>query len=1312
MPSFGASQPSNFSFGGGSGSSTGASNPFSFLSQPQSQPTQNGGAFGGNATSSFPPAQSSASSNAFTSSSFPAFGGGTTNGGFNPQPQSTGFNFTAGTSNPFAASSSAPTTNGSGSGGFSGSIFNIPPSQPQQASSPFGGAPQKDTSSAAPSGGLFSTGAAPQNNAFGGFGTSGQSNNATTTSTAAPTNLFGTSTSASGGLFNFNPTSQPAAQESASTTKPGLFSSVTPAAPASKSEPPASTSFTGFGAKPQGDVAATAAPSSGFAFGTSTPDKAAGTPAPSGAFSLFGTTSQGGTSSTPAPTASLFKGFGTSTPAAEPSTTAPAFKGFGTSTQPEAQSTPAPMGNLFGLSSAPEKKDAIPAPAGNPTAASTNQGNLFGFGTTTKANATTTTPESTSLNASTPTKTNLFGFGTSQTTKQSENTTKEAQSGLPKFSLGAGFPNASQTPKPSGLFAQPSEPTPLAPNAFEFSKKSEPAKTTPFSLFNQQPQPESSKTESPQKAPFAFPPQKPSAMETSVGSQEGTTSNTGLFSVAPAPSKDTQQSSSPSLFDRPPSVPKDQPSASPASTMPNLTGAAAPPSEAPSATGFLKVPKVHVPQTWSAPKAESTDLEGLIVQLSRLNTKYRAKLVQLPTTADWTSLSQWHFKEASVITKKIATAKKQIAVAKGITGEESSLSTKRKADEEAHRETYSESPSKKPREADTPGTPAPKSFGMSSTTPKATPPPATQTSSLFGNILNKTSGSTSGGLFAPKASENKESEPSKAPAAQVGFKSPFNFSNAAAGSKDATPKPSSQFPGFGASTRNGAAKPPSFGGFFSSFASSAKTYEQLRAERKQKAMDEDYDSDEETEEQWSARWEKEEAEREAKAKERDAEKEKEKATTGSAASAPKAASDATSASNPFSFSGLSKPASGTSTPGFFSSRVGSPAPSHGGAKSVFDTPDAAPTPTADNIFGHLSPAPSSHNQDEDEEEEEEEQGYRSESQSQAATSEAGGPKATIVIQSESESEESLEEAMRRKKQDTSKKPSLLSRMTKEDATDVEANESEKEDDKSSKAVSAFGKSTNGAQTPSKSFFFDFAAAGAQSAPPKSDAFAGDQTFKPGTPIKFGSTFKEAPTFQIQPATPSPADFSATPLKPVSSVTPSTFSFLNAGQSGPASISSSVLSSRAPTPLSEAETSGKDSEAENESEEGKQVDFSALTEQEKAEHDVLFYTEQALAKHQVEKSGAKTWENYARGPLWILKNKESTKALVRIRTNSGAIPLNYYILPKLSTNVTGNSKKMVSAIGTKKDGKTGNIVFAFKTTELAEEFSKIYNKHLP
>jgi hypothetical protein len=259
--------------------------------------------------------------------------------------------------------------------------------------------------------------------------------------------------------------------------------------------------------------------------------------------------------------------------------------------------------------------------------------------------------------------------------------------------------------------------------------------------------------------------------------------------------------------------------------------------------------------------------------------------------------------------------------------------------------------------------------------------------------------------------------------------------------------------------------------------------------------------------------------------------------------------------------------------------------------------------------------------------------------------------------------------------------------------------------------------TNGTHTPTnKPFaFFDFgAAAGPNSAPAKSDTFAGDQTFKPGTPIKFGAvaaTEKKAPpTFQFQaPST------STTPSKPPpANLFGSSLLAPNAGLSGFGSAPSSTFSSRAATPLSEAENSAA-SAAEDDDEGGKheQVDLSKLTSEELASNDVVFETEQALAKHQVDQGdGTKAWENFARGPLYILKDKVTGKCFVRIRIPSGQTPLNYSILPALKSQVTGSSGKMVQATMPKKEGGIAQFFISLKTKELAKEFSDKYNTSLP
>jgi hypothetical protein len=728
----------------------------------------------------------------------------------------------------------------------------------------------------------------------------------------------------------------------------------------------------------------------------------------------------------------------------------------------------------------------------------------------------------------------------------------------------------------------------------------------------------------------------------------------------------------------------------PASTMPTLTGSVAQPVEAPKTSEVTKIAKVHLPAKWGdITTATETDLKGLAVQLASLNNQYRSKLTSLPAEADWTSLSQWHFKATSDIMQKIIAAKKQSAAAKGITGNESSLSVKRKANVEDDA-TFSP---KKPRGYQMPTTPTPKALSLFSTTPKATPP--SKTASLFGNVLTKGTSSTT--------SEEQGSVPAKTNSPNGGFSL---FSNSAT--------PTSSKP---------AASQLNFLGQFK-----AKSYDELVAERKAKDKDNDYDSEDESYDEWSARWDQKEAERVANEKETTTKevervaKDQEAATPSVEASVPPKPSTSSlfasstpsvQASAPSKqstgslFASSTKSSSGTSSPGLLGSRTGSPAISTGD-RSVFDTPEVAQSPPGSNPFAHLSQDQSSQDESSSSSEGEEVKHESLYGSQPAQSSGQAQPNKRKISESESdsESEESLEENMRRKKQAKTGKPSLAARITR-DGTETE--ESEKENGDLNKSVT-FGR-TNGVQTPSRPFaFFDFdGAAGAKSAPPKQQDTSGeDNTFKAGTPIKFGTVSKANPVFQFQPATPKHADFSATPSKP-----PTTFSFLNAATNSPAPAS--AISSRAPTPLSEAETSGKESAADKEDEEGSRqetMDISALTDAELANNNILFHANLAIAKHQVLVSGEKSWETYARGPHWILQNKETGKAFVRVRNASGITLLNYNILPKLKTTVTGTSMRMVNAIGTKMDGKTSNIVFAFKSSEIAAEFSNIYNNNLP
>lgn len=1121
---------------------------------------------------------------------------------------------------------------------------------------------------------------------FGGITSSAEGSVPTTT--AAPANPFAGLASASKSTptssFTFGST-QPAstpAKESTPTTK-SLFGS-TQSIPATTQESTPVSKPVNFGASLTPAPAASSADTSSATpfslFGKTQGDKISTPAASTGLFSNFGSASQSASTGSATPTPSFFgaktQDEGSNASAASKNL----FAGFGGTSQGETASTPSASPSLFGAAPKDQTNDATAAASVATPAATTTQSDsttavasapsLFkSFGPTSTAPVASGGATTNLFSASTPG--NAFGgfkpaISTEQSTTPTHQNTVEKPS-LFSFSTPKATANTSNdTPKEQ---ESPTPATGFGKSTFA-TNTSGSSSGSGTSLFSQSLQPQK-----PDSNPFSF--QQPKASNT-----------TSLFSQSqPAKNNNSQQEPSPtpfSLFNKQPSsdatkeTSQDPAQSAPEQNvnMPALTGSAAPPLETSETSEPIRIPTMYLPENWGSTAGSDTTLEGLAVKIVSLNGQYLEKLNRIKLLSDWTRISEWHANTSREIVKKIKALKKQAAAEKGITGQESSLSVKRKAtsEDDSFDQTQNATPFKKPRASDNPSTPTPQAPTLPTTTPKASPH-VSNTSSLFGSVLSKSSSSAD-------ANVEKNTGPPKAVNTQPGFSFLSN------GSKPAASQSPFQMPSSGSAGKTSIFG--SGGGLLSQFSSKAKSYEQLVAERKAKEKEEDYDSDEESEEQWSARWDKKEAERVAKEKE----------TSAPTAPVPVAPQSSNSGLN--LLSGFGKSTSNASTPGLFGSRVGSPALSTGG-QSVFDTPETAQSP-ASNPFAHLSSGPSSNNHDDDDDEDAQEaEGAASQpTPEQSLFGQSQTRKRKVFDDTESESGESTEDTHKRNKTDDIQKPSLADRITKA-SSEAQVDESEKENGDPNKASSQ----TNGFQTPAKPFgFFDFGkAAGAQSAPPKQDKFVGDQTFKAGTPIKFQSAVKGTPTFQFQPTTPSAGEFSTTPSKPPPA---STFSFLNAGAS---STPGSVFSSRAPTPLSETENSGKESAVDNEDDEGEkhaQVDLSELTEEEKAANDILFHTEPAICKHQVDKA----WENYARGRMWILRNKETGKAFVRMRLSSGNTMLNYNILPKLKTNISGSSKKMVSAIGTKKDGKTGNIVFAVKSPEIAAELSKVYNDNLP
>jgi hypothetical protein len=1419
-------------------------------------------------TNSFPPAQSTAPSANFSSSSFPAFGAGNQSIGFNPPAPAANFN------NPFA-------TNGNASTAFGGAAtFGAPPvnNSFQQNNSgstngmfgaittafgsesnnhnrgfdfavPDNSAPSSClfTTSAAPATSMFASAATPSTNAFTpsttnaftpapstmfsnygasqnnapaqnpfGFGSnaqqsepqqetqqqtfwgpSSQGNNAFTTPATSQFNIPSAATSAAPAQITFGGFDQNAQQSKVQQNSFGGFGQN-----AQKQQSEAQQQIfqqNPFGGTSQGTASLSAPTTGHFDFRAATsaaPDQIA--------FSGFGsngdaqqqisqqsflnTTSQGNATFT-APTTSRFS-FGANATSTAPAQNA--FTGFGASVQQET-----PQQTFSQTSSQSSGNGAFTAPA-------TSQSTSFG------ANVTSAEPAL-----------QMFGKSTTLSNPFGDLPRAEATS-TPKNGLFSdlALPAESEaTPKPS-LFSSVKVPektqetlkTPLFSSVKVPEKTQETPKT---SLFSSVKVPEKTQ-ETPKTSLFSS--VKAPALATSssgfsifgaaqknaVGSEAAEQSSTNATSTAGAPATSTLKSTSD--FNSPHSsyapnnvlganahkmtppfnpsrstpvqTPKEAPkeatvpsslfapakqSTTPSpSPMTTLAGAPTLPATNTSDPELPQIPKAHVPKDWGAPSAGQVNysdslyniIKGLTTQLLDLNVRYRTKMMSLSPTADWSALSLWHHQHSSALKNKIDVLKKQRAAMKGITGNESSLSTKRKVNDDSP-EDRNASPSKRARPSEVPTTPTPQ---PSTATPRMDPP-VTSTSNLFANVIKVSPPSTS--LFSPKAAEPSMTEPSKNSTPFTGFTSSTGPSTGAANPfSTSTFKPSthgttaSVSGGFTSSTgpATGAANPfsastfkpstndfssssgytsstspatgtagpfsastfkpsitsasagasggfkpttagSSSGGFASQFASQAKTYEQLAAERKKKAKDDDYDSDDETYEEWSAKYDEQEAARLAK------EKAESSVITGfSLSAAVKTSGTATPEANPFA--GLSKSVSGTSTAnGLFGSRAASPAPSTG---SVFDAPSTTDT-ASPNIFGHLSSdASSNHHGDSDDEGE---QADETSQHVQPGSGDSTSSKRKLGA-FDSQAEEPAG-----KKQDTAPKSSLMSRMTR---TEDAGSESKKENTISS---SLFFQA-NGTSTPANKPkpLFDFVAAGAQTAPPKSDTFAGDQTFKVGTPIKFGngpSTEQKAPTFQFQPPSTSTTPSKPPPSNPFTFGAPTSGPSLlapNTGLSGLNSAPSSTFSSRDATPEAGAASVGDDDE---EASKEAQADLSKLTADELKANNVVFETEQALAKRQVEQDdGTKSWENFARGPLYILKDKATGKCIIRIRLANGQVPLNYQILPALKASVIGSSGKMVSATFPKKDGGIAPVYLSVKTPELAKEFALKYNESLP
>ncbi|KAL1617347.1 hypothetical protein SLS54_007900 [Diplodia seriata] len=435
-----------------------------------SQMTNNAGVQ--TSSQSFPPAaQPQPASNAF--------------GGFAPAPPSGGFNFSAGpASNPFA-SQNVTNNNDASSNAFSSSFtFGSNPSGASNASganNPFGSIASASPASTAfgntesagaPSSNLFSSSSAPSNNLFGGnnassapssnlFGTSSTQQNAFASKPPdSSNNLFANKPSGSSSMFGANP----------SAPSGNMFGSTSSAAPASNvftsaaSSAPSNNLFgtSTLSAAPSNifGMAASSSPSTNMFASSTTAKNSEATSQPQTGNAFGSTTTAGpaanafsGTAMSSAPSNNLF---------ASATSTAPPANPFGNNNTSSAPSTGA-----FGGATSPAPSNVFGS-----TAASSAPSNLFSSSTTSVAPSSNMFGKSATSSAPAAA---LFGAPTSNTSSAPANALN-ARSAAPANNLfanptppsGSGE-SASQT---ANLFAQSAAGSTPPPSSFNFGGQS------------------------------------------------------------------------------------------------------------------------------------------------------------------------------------------------------------------------------------------------------------------------------------------------------------------------------------------------------------------------------------------------------------------------------------------------------------------------------------------------------------------------------------------------------------------------------------------------------------------------------------------------------------------------------------------------------------------------------------------------------------------------------------------------------------------------------------------------------------------------
>ncbi|ESZ92274.1 hypothetical protein SBOR_7344 [Sclerotinia borealis F-4128] len=527
----------------------------------------------------------------------------------------------------------------------------------------------------------------------------------------------------------------------------------------------------------------------------------------------------------------------------------------------------------------------------------------------------------------------------------------------------------------------------------------------------------------------------------------------------------------------------------------------------------------------------------------------------------------------------------------------------------------------------------------------------------------------------------------------------------------------------------GGVKPPTFGSgpvnFMAQFGQqAAKSAEDNEKELMQKAKDEDFDSEDDDEAEWEANYRKKRAADLKKL----AELAKGKAPTFLVKSTESAkTTESKETAKPAATNIFAPVATTTATPLF-----GQAKPATGAAESIFSSGNASRTSTpnlfsgtgsvldgaatasgkipsfAGNPFAHLSDADSNTQNDGDDEssddgsdgeDEEQDPSYKSNAingtpSTSSTPVDETSPGITSIKQIVAEPPKLNLFGSAASSSTTTPTPStggsLLSRMTRDPVPE------EKENSVPKSTMNLFGSSfgaTPGTLT--------------------------DKTWKPDTPIKFGSAAPSAPTFNITGSTPTKPV--ANPFGGLFGNSATTTPALSAGPTtttgfqfgGPASTTSSLFPSVAASAGTSRATSpgvttdgATDADDDNPEKVHAQVNLLESNPGEENEDVVHSIRARALKFCPNQEGDGKTspWDTKGVGPLKVLRHKETKATRIVLRSDpSGSIILNKSLLSQVKYEASGKTIKLMTVGDDGIDLQTW--VLQLKGIELAEELAK-------